>query len=79
MVQGLSARCGTLEVPEDRLSGTGRTISIRFVVFPARGPGRAPDPVVDFSGGPGGSAVGDIPAVLTQLGNLNQEWSASMT
>ena len=48
-------------------------ISIRFVVFPARGPSRAPDPVVDFSGGPGGSAVGDIPAVLTQLGNLNQD------
>jgi hypothetical protein len=46
-VQGLSARCGTLQVPEDRLSGTGSTISIRFVVFPARGPRRAPDPVVD--------------------------------
>ena len=71
--QGLSARCGTLQVPEDRLSGTGRTISIRFVVFPARGARRAPDPVVDFSGGPGGSAVGDIPAVLTQLGPLNQD------
>ena len=72
-VQGLSARCGTLQVPEDRLSGMGRTISIRFVVFPARGPSRAPDPVVDFSGGPGGSAVGDIPAVLPSLGGLNQD------
>jgi pimeloyl-ACP methyl ester carboxylesterase len=48
-------------------------ISIRFVVFPARGSRRAPDPVVDFSGGPGGSAVGDIPAVLPQLGLLNQD------
>jgi pimeloyl-ACP methyl ester carboxylesterase len=72
-VQGLSARCGTLQVPEDRLSGTGRMISIRFVVFPARGHSRAPDPVVDFSGGPGGSAVGDIPAVLPELGSLNQD------
>ena len=63
----------TLQVPEDRLSGTGRMISIRFVVLPARGPSRAPDPVVDFSGGPGGSAVGDIPAVLPQLGGLNQD------
>ena len=72
-VLGLSARCGTLQVPEDRLSGTGRMISIRFVVFPARGSRRAPDPVVDFSGGPGGSAVGDIPAVLPQLGLLNQD------
>ena len=72
-VDGMAARCGTLSVPEDRLSGTGRTISIRFVVFPARGPGRAADPVVDFSGGPGGSAIGDIPAVLPQLGSLNQD------
>jgi len=72
-VQGLSARCGTLSVPEDRLSGTGRMIPIGFVVFPARGPSRAPDPVVDFSGGPGGSAVGDIPAVLPQMGPLNQD------
>jgi pimeloyl-ACP methyl ester carboxylesterase len=71
-VQGLAARCGTLMVPEDRLSGTGRLIPIRFVVFPARGPSRAPDPVVDLSGGPGGSAVGDIPAVLPQLGVLGQ-------
>ena len=29
--------------------------------------------MVDFSGGPGGSAVGDIPAVLPQLGPLNQD------
>jgi pimeloyl-ACP methyl ester carboxylesterase len=71
-VQGLAARCVTLMVPEDRLSGTGRRIPIRVVVFPARGPSRAPDPVVDFSGGPGGSAVGDIPAVLSELGVLGQ-------
>jgi pimeloyl-ACP methyl ester carboxylesterase len=71
-VQGVSARCGTLSVPEDQLNGNGRMIAIRFVVFPARGPSRAPDPVVDFSGRPGGSAVDDIPAVLPQLGSLNQ-------
>jgi hypothetical protein len=54
-VQGLSARRGTLSVPEDRLSGNGRMISVKFVVIPARGHNRAPDPVVDFSGGPGGA------------------------
>ena len=52
MVAGLPARCGTLIVPEDRLTGTGRTIPVRFVVIPAAGPDRAPDPVVWFSGGP---------------------------
>ena len=71
MVAGLPARCGTLIVPEDRLTGTGRTISVRFVVIPATGPDRAPDPVVWFSGGPGGSAVDDIPVELPLLAGLN--------
>ena len=43
-VDGLAARCGTLIVPEDRLTGTGRTVPVRFVVFAATGPDRAPDP-----------------------------------
>ncbi|HBW21653.1 MAG: hypothetical protein ACLPN6_19955 [Streptosporangiaceae bacterium] len=63
---GRIARCGTLIVPEDRLTGQGRTIPVRFAVIPATGPGRAPDPVVFFAGGPGDSAVGDIPAELPQ-------------
>ncbi len=68
---GRIARCGTLIVPEDRLTGQGRTIPVRFAVIPATGPGRAPDPVVFFAGGPGDSAVGDIPAELPQLTDLN--------
>jgi pimeloyl-ACP methyl ester carboxylesterase len=70
-VNGLAARCGTLIVPEDRLTGTGRTIPVRFVVIPATGPGRAPDPVVYFAGGPGGSAVDDIPSEVPALQSLN--------
>jgi pimeloyl-ACP methyl ester carboxylesterase len=71
MVAGLPARCGTLIVPEDRLTRTGRTIPIRFVVIPATGPDRAPDPVVWFSGGPGGSAVEEIPGEMSVLAGLN--------
>ena len=70
-VDGMAARCGTLIVPEDRLTGTGRTIPVRFVVFPATGPDRAPDPVVYFAGGPGVSAIADIPAWLPDLQSLN--------
>ena len=44
-------------MPEDRLTGQGRTIPVRFVVIPAASPDRAPDPVVWFAGGPGDSAV----------------------
>ena len=70
-VDNLSARCGTLFVPEDRLTGKGRTIPISFVVFPAFGRHRSPDPMVDFAGGPGGSAVSDdIPLVSAELTGL---------
>jgi pimeloyl-ACP methyl ester carboxylesterase len=70
-VDGVAARCGTLIVPEDRLTGQGRTIPVRFVVFPATGPDRAPDPVVYFAGGPGTSAIADIPSWLSDLLSLN--------
>ncbi len=70
-VDGRAARCGTLIVPEDRLTGQGRTIPVRFVVFPATGLDRAPDPVVYFAGGPGVSAIADIPAWLPDLQSLN--------
>jgi len=72
-VDTLSAWCGTLLVPEDRLTGAGRTIPIRFVVLRAYGRHRSPDPVVDFAGGPGDSAVSDdIPLVPAELSTLNE-------
>jgi len=71
VVDGLAARCGTLIVPEDRLTGKGRAIPVRYVVIPATGPDRLPDPVVWFAGGPGDSAVADIPGELPLLGSLN--------
>jgi pimeloyl-ACP methyl ester carboxylesterase len=53
-------RCGQYEVFEDRRAKTGRTISLRIVVVPARAPKAAPDPIFYFMGGPGGSAVDTI-------------------
>jgi len=70
-VAGWSARCGTLIVPENRLTGKGRTIPVRFVVIPALTRPSAPDPVVWFAGGPGGSAVEDISSELPMLQSLN--------
>jgi pimeloyl-ACP methyl ester carboxylesterase len=72
-VQGRPARCGTLAVPEDRLTGRGRQIEIKFVVIPAYGHNRAPDPVVYFAGGPGDSAIGEIPDQLDTVIGLNQD------
>jgi pimeloyl-ACP methyl ester carboxylesterase len=41
------------------------------VIIPATGRPRAPDPVVYFAGGPGGSTVQDIPDELPDLLPLN--------
>ena len=71
IVDGENARCGRLVVPENRLTGKGRTISVRFVVIPATGAHPAPDPVVYFAGGPGGSTVAEITSELPDLMSLN--------
>jgi len=72
-VDGMAARCGTLTVPEDRLTGQGRTIGVRVVMFPATGRDSAPDPVVYFAGGPGGSTVDLIPSEMPDLVSLNAQ------
>jgi pimeloyl-ACP methyl ester carboxylesterase len=66
-----AARCGTLTVPENRLTGQGRTIPVRFVVFPATGPHPVADPLVYFAGGPGDSAIANIPMWLSGFGIFN--------
>ena len=54
-------------VPEDRSGGGDHQLPIRVVVFPGTGPGRQPDPVVWFAGGPGDSAVDTISRVRPLL------------
>ncbi|HEX3474866.1 MAG TPA: alpha/beta hydrolase [Kofleriaceae bacterium] len=54
--------CGSYAVWENRATRQGRKIDLRIVVLPALGPDVAPDPVVEFAGGPGdaaGNAVRD--------------------
>jgi pimeloyl-ACP methyl ester carboxylesterase len=51
------ARCGSLEVFENRAAGRGRRIPIRVAVFPAKSKAPAPDPLFVIAGGPGQSAV----------------------
>ncbi|MFG2617019.1 alpha/beta fold hydrolase [Streptomyces sp. NPDC048507] len=79
------ARCGFLEVPENR-SRPGRTIRLAVAVIPAASGKPAPDPLVYMAGGPGGDAFDDIPflvgaglnrdrdlIVMAQRGNLHSE------
>lgn len=51
------ALCGIHEVFEDRAARTGRKIPLKVVVIPASGPGRLPDPITYFAGGPGEASV----------------------
>lgn len=51
------ARCGTLDVRENRAASGGRTIPIKIVVFPAKSEKPEPDPLFILAGGPGQSAT----------------------
>ena len=56
VVQGVSAKCGTLLVPENRDTGLGPRIGLRVVVVPARRKPARPDAFAYLDGGPGGAA-----------------------
>ncbi|HKR13844.1 MAG TPA: alpha/beta fold hydrolase [Pyrinomonadaceae bacterium] len=59
-IRGVSgAKCGTLEVYENRATRKGRKIGIYVVVMPATGEKREPDPLFYFAGGPGSAAASD--------------------
>src|SRR5690349_4765941 len=53
------AKCGTLEVYENRATKKGRKISLNILLLPATGDKREPDPMVYFAGGPGSAATED--------------------
>jgi pimeloyl-ACP methyl ester carboxylesterase len=61
-----AARCGTLQVWEDRAARGGRKIPIRFIVLPAAGTATR-DPVVPIAGGPGQAATDLAARVAEEL------------
>ncbi|MFI8259714.1 alpha/beta fold hydrolase [Streptomyces sp. NPDC085665] len=59
------ARCGHLEVPENRSRPGSRTIKLAVAVIPAAKPAKpAQDPLVFMAGGPGGDTFDDIPFLI---------------
>jgi pimeloyl-ACP methyl ester carboxylesterase len=66
------ARCGTLEVFEDREHRAGRKIALKLVVYPATGADKAPDPLLYIPGGPGSSATEDAPYVAQQMAKIRE-------
>ncbi|HJP90839.1 MAG TPA: alpha/beta fold hydrolase, partial [Pyrinomonadaceae bacterium] len=70
-VQG-KAKCGTLEVYENRATKKGRMIGLNIVVLPATGDKREPDPIVYFAGGPGSSATEEGPGIAQAFPQLHE-------
>ena len=70
---GAAAQCGSLLVPEDRATYSGRMIPLYVAVVPARGSTRAPDPVFWLAGGPGDAATDSAGASVQLLEVVNQQ------
>jgi pimeloyl-ACP methyl ester carboxylesterase len=68
----IDARCGTLNVPEDRANSAGRQIALKIALIPAIKRKPAPDPLFMLAGGPGQSAVKTFPSMLQSLNNIHE-------
>lgn len=62
-IEGVSLLCGRVKVAEDRSKPGGRTVSLAFAVLKATSRFPEVDPVIYLQGGPGGSAVAQIPLI----------------
>jgi len=61
------ARCGTHPVFEDRASRSGRVISLRVLVLPARTQNPAPEPIFVLAGGPGRGAASGVTSDVVEF------------
>ena len=67
----IAARCGTHEVWENRETKSGRRITLRVAIVPAKLRARDPDPIVVLAGGPGQGAVSLAAQVMPLFTRLN--------
>ncbi len=67
----IAARCGELEVWEDREAKSGRRIKLDIAVVPARLRARQDDPIVVLAGGPGQGAISLASQVMPLFARLN--------
>jgi pimeloyl-ACP methyl ester carboxylesterase len=62
-----SARCGSIEVPENPDQPGSRKLEIHFAVIPATNGHARPDPIVPLLGGPGEAAIDAAETFMEQL------------
>lgn len=63
--------CGFVKRPLDPAHPEGVQIDVHYLVVPAMARNKQPDPVLMLAGGPGQSAIGVAPAVVSRLTRLN--------
>lgn len=63
--------CGVIQRPLDPANPKGVQIDVHYLVVPAMARNKQPDPVLMLAGGPGQSAIGVAPAMLSRLTRLN--------
>lgn len=67
----ITARCGFLIVPEDRMQPDGPVVELAVVVLESLADAPAPDPIFYLEGGPGGTALSGL-EVWQELGFLDR-------
>jgi pimeloyl-ACP methyl ester carboxylesterase len=67
------ARCGRLEVFEDRQARTGRKIGLKLAVLPALGASPLAEPLFALAGGPGESSTASAPIFAQILEGVRRE------
>ena len=67
-----NAKCGTLEVFENRATKKGRKISLNIILLPATTDKREPDPLVYFAGGPGSAATEDAQGIALAFPQIRE-------
>jgi pimeloyl-ACP methyl ester carboxylesterase len=70
-VQG-KAKCGKLEVYEDRAARKGRKINLNIVVLPATSAQREPDPLFYFAGGPGSASTEEAAGFAQMFAKIHE-------
>lgn len=60
-IEGKTLFCGTIQVPEDNTKPDSKKITLKFSILKSWSQYPEADPVVYLQGGPGGSAIDQIP------------------
>jgi len=68
-----SAKCGSVEVYEDRKAQKGAKIKLKVMIVPALNPQPLPDPIFILAGGPGQAATEVGPELIARLPKLRAD------